>query len=52
MSLLDATKVLQRIGREPPFSDIVDVQTDPSPDIQNDDDLLKYVRRKRLTQRF
>ena len=41
MSLLDVVKFIQRIGREPPFSDFVDTQTDPSLDMQSDSDILK-----------
>ncbi|KAI0644091.1 alcohol oxidase [Trametes meyenii] len=42
--LVDVLKFLQKLGRTAPFSHFVDVQTDPDPATQTDEDLIAYIR--------
>jgi len=42
--LLDALKFVQSIGRQSPLADVIAVQTAPDPSVQDDADLLEFVR--------
>ncbi|KAL5513618.1 hypothetical protein ACEPAH_4017 [Sanghuangporus vaninii] len=42
--LLDLLKLLQKIGKSGPVSEIIDKQTSPDPASQDDESLLEYIR--------
>ncbi|KAL5529815.1 hypothetical protein ACEPAG_5802 [Sanghuangporus baumii] len=42
--LLHALKYILDVGKSPPLSDIIEVQTSPDPSTQTDSDLLEYIR--------
>ena len=47
--MLEGARLGRRIGRTPPFSDLVSRETQPPPEVEGDDALLDYIRRAGTT---
>ncbi len=41
LSVLEILKFFQTVGKHAPLADVIEVQTDPNTNVQNDDDLLR-----------
>jgi choline dehydrogenase len=43
-AMLDAARLARRLGRTPPFSDLVEEELFPQPEVESDEDLMAFVR--------